>query len=171
MAKLDYSSKNLKHKKSSSIQTFLAVCILLFLVSCTSKEDRVVAIINGKQIKIKDLKESVSKENWNKEYLTHYLDEVVESEVITYEANRLAMSEFELFSAFDMLKTRELKDSELEQAFRREFKDMDMKSQSREKILELVRTRQFEKAKKAYIKEMKDRSTIRILYDQLDKGL
>ncbi len=145
------------------------VSMFVLLNACTSKEDRVVAVVNGKQIKVRKLKEDITSENWNKAYIDQYLKKLVEKEVILYEANRLSVSEQELFSFFDALKTREIKGKELEDAFIREFKDI--KGLPKAKILDLVRQKQYEKAKLAYIQELINRSTIRIYQDQLDESL
>ncbi len=151
------------------IEFLKLVVLVLAIVSCTSKEDRVVAVVNGKQIKVKRLKEDISAKDWNRAYIDQYLKQLVEKEVILYEANRLSVSEQELFSFFDTLKTRDIKGKELEDAFIKEFKDI--KDISKAKILDLVRQKQYEKAKSTYIQELINRSTIRIYEDQLDESL
>ena len=142
---------------------------LFVIVSCTSKDDRVVAIVNGKQIKIKNLRESVPPEKWNRSYLQNYIQEVVRKEVIQYEANRLSLSEDELFSFFETLKTRELKTEEIDLAFKNEFKDIQGKS--KDEIVSFVRQKQYDKAKETYIKELLNRSTVRLYLNHLDESL
>lgn len=145
------------------------MAVLFLLVSCTSKEDQVIAIVNGKQIKVKTLKESVPKEQWNKEFLKSYIQEVVRKEVISYEANRLSLSEEELFSFFEVLKTRELMPEEIEKAFKNELKDF--KGKPKQELADMLRMRQYEKAREAYVNELMSRSTVRLYLDRLDESL
>lgn len=145
------------------------VFLVLIMVSCTSKDDRVVAIVNGKQIKIKRLKDEVSKENWNRKYLENYVNELIKKEVVLYEANRLSLSEGELFSFFEILKTRSITEEELNVAFNNELKEIQGKTKG--ELVQLLQDRQYEKAKELYIKELKDRSTVRLYLNQLDESL
>lgn len=147
---------------------FLLFFVFIFS-SCTSKDDQVIAIVNGKQIKVKSLKESVPQENWNKEYLKSYIQEVIRKEVISYEANRLSLSEDELFAFFEVLKTRELQPEEIEKAFKNELKEF--KGKPKQELVEMLRKRQYEKAREAYINELLNRSTVRLYLDRLDESL
>jgi hypothetical protein len=153
----------------ASIKCVVSFAVLLLVVSCTSKEDQVIAIVNGKQIKVKTLKESVPKEQWNKEFLKSHIQEVVRKEIISYEANRLSLSEEELFSFFEVLKTRELTPEEIEKAFKNEFKNF--KGRSKQELVDMLRKRQYEKAREAYINELMSRSTVRLYLDRLDESL
>jgi hypothetical protein len=133
---------------------FLILALSGFLlVSCTEDKDPVKAIVNGIEIKTS---QAPSPE---------VLDQKIEGAVIQTEAKRIGVSEKELFEFFDTLKTRNIPKDQLEEFMKKEFKDKNVKKQSRDEILGLMREKQFEEARKRYISELKNRSTIWVMVD------
>jgi hypothetical protein len=124
-----------------------------FFTACTEDKDPVRAIVNGVEIKKSQAQNEESLEN------------EIQKTVIQTESKRLKLSEKELFELFDMLKTRKIPKEELEKFVKAELKDKEVKPQTRDEIVGLLREQQFEAAKKRYISELKDRSTIWVIQD------
>lgn len=126
----------------------------LVLSACTFKDKNPVqAIVNGVEIRKSEIPDGES------------LDVEIKKVVMQTEAKRLRMTKEDLLSFFDVLKTRKISDKELDQFVKKELKDKEIKSQTQDEILNLLREQQYEAAKDRYISELMSRSTIWLMQD------
>lgn len=151
-------------KYSAAIIAGLLVFTGLILSTCEKRKTDVYAVVNGIDIRGKDFLTDENRKDTGK--LKTDLDTYIEKIVIETEAQKLNTTQAELFSFFDSLKTRDIPAKEVEQVFKDEFKDQGIGLQSREQMLNAVREKQFDLARKKYIFELKSRSTILLVDDE-----
>ncbi len=126
----------------------------LVLSACTFKDKNPVqAIVNGVEIRKSEIPDGES------------LDVEIKKVVMQTEAKRLRMTKEDLLSFFDVLKTRKISDKELDQFVKKKLEDKEIKSQTQDEILNLLREQQYEAAKDRYISELMSRSTIWLMQD------
>jgi len=133
---------------------FLVFGALMILTACTEEnKDPVVAIVNGIEVKKSEASTPDA------------LEQKIEDAVVKTEAKHIGIDPSEMFVFFDQLKNRKIPNDQIDEFMKKEFKDKDLKPESREAIVKLMREKQFDSAKKKYISELKDRSTIWIVRD------
>jgi len=132
----------------------LVMSSFLVLSACTFKDKNPVqAIVNGVEIRKSEIPDGES------------LDVEIKKVVMQTEAKRLRMTKEDLLSFFDVLKTRKISDKELDQFVKKKLEDKEIKSQTQDEILNLLREQQYEAAKDRYISELMSRSTIWLMQD------
>ncbi len=135
----------------------------LLLSTCERRTSDIYAVVNGIEVKAADF---ITDENrHDEEQKQKDLEEYIINFVIQIEAEKLQVTEESLLGFFDSLKTREIKDNQIENLFKSEFVDQDVKSQSKQDMIDAIRNKQYDTAKKRYINELLDRSTILLVDD------
>lgn len=133
----------------------------ILLSTCEKRQTDIYAVVNGINVKAADFITDENRNDENKQ--KEDLFALIEKMVINGEAQKLSTTPEELLGFFDSLKTRDIKD--IEKIFKAEFKDQSLGPQSRDQMLNAVREKQYDLARKKYIYELKNRSTILLVDD------
>lgn len=145
-------------KYTAGIVIGILVFIGIVLSTCEKRKTDIYAVVNGVNIHGQDF---LTEENRKSDELKKAaLEAFIEKTVIRLEAEKLQTTETELFSFFDSLKTRNISDNQVAKLFKDEFKDQNITPKSKAEMLQLVRDKQYDLARKKYIYELKTRSTI-----------
>ncbi len=135
----------------------------LILSTCEKRKTDVYAVVNGYDVKAPDF---ITEENKNdEEKKIQDLRAFIQKKVIQIEAEKLQTTEAELFSLFESLKTRNIDPKDVEKIFKEEFKDQTLAGGQMKNMLDAVREKQYDLARKRYINELFERSTILLVDD------
>lgn len=136
----------------------------LILSTCEKRKTNVYAIVNGYDVKATDFVNEENKEDEAKRKIA--LDSFIKSKIISQEAEKLQTTHAELLSFFDSLKTRQIDPKDVDKVFKDEFKDQNLGPMSKSEMLQAIRDKQYDLAKKKYIDELVGRSTILLVDDE-----
>lgn len=145
-------------KYTAAIIVGLLVFIGIVLSTCEKRQTDVYAVVNGLSIHGQDFLNEENKKT--EESKKKALEAYIQQKVIDIEVEKLKTTETELFSFFDSLKTRNIPANKIEEVFKKEFKDQKVGPKSKAEMLNAVREKQYDLARKTYIYELMTRSTI-----------